>query len=243
MEKTEILDVPVSITTNEEILEYMKNAIEKNEKYSVIAINLNKIIAFHEKEQMEKVIKSFDCYIPDGVSVVKGCKELKSRITGVDLFQEICKNNKEIGAKIFLYGATQEIVDEAKIKLEEKYNGIQIVGIENGFIKDNDKLIEKINNSGANCVFVAMGSPRQEKWIYENKDKLNANVFMGVGGTFDVIAGKLKRAPLIFRKLGLEWLYRMLREPFKRLNNMPLQLKYWHLIKKQKRKRERLWKK
>lgn len=235
MKTVEILEVPVSVTTTDEILECMKNAIKSNEKYAVIAINLNKIIAFHEQEEMPEIIKSFDCFIPDGISVVKACNDLKDRITGVDLFQEICKHNQEIGAKIFLYGAQQEVVEEAKKRLEQTYEGIQIVGIENGFIKDNDKLIEKINASGANTVFIAMGSPRQEKWIYSNKEKLNANIFMGVGGTFDVISGKLKRAPLIFRKLGLEWLYRMLREPFKRLNKVPLQLKYWRLMQKEKR--------
>lgn len=243
MKKATVLDVPVNVTTVEEILQHMKNAIKKNEQYSVIAINLNKIIAFHEQEEIAKVIKSFDCYIPDGISVVNACNELSDRITGVDLFQEICKNYKEINAKIFLYGAEQEVVEKAKNVLEETYEGIQIVGVENGYVKDKDKLIEKINTSGANIVFVAMGSPRQEKWIYENKPKIQANVFMGVGGTFDVIAGKLKRAPLIFRKLGLEWLYRMLREPFKRLKQIPLQLKYWCLIKKEKRKKEKKWKK
>lgn len=238
MEKTEILGVPVDITNVEEILQCMKNTIKKNEKYSVISINLNKIIAFHEQKQIAEVVKSFDCYIPDGISVVRACDKLKNRITGIDLFQEICKNHQKIGTKIFLYGAEQEIVEKVKETLEKTYQGIQIVGIENGFIKDNEQLIEKINHSGANSVFIAMGSPKQEKWIYENKEKLQANIFMGVGGTFDVIAGKLKRAPLIFRKLGLEWLYRMLREPFKRLKNIPLQLKYWYLIKLEKRKKE-----
>lgn len=86
-------------------------------------------------------------------------------------------------------------------------------------------------------MFIAKGSPKQEQWIYENKNKLNCNIFMGVGGTFDVISGNLKRAPKLIRKLGLEWLYRILKEPQKRLKQIPMLAKYWYLIKKERRKK------
>ena len=237
MENTYVLGVPVNITSYSGIISNIDNAIKHNEKYSIVSINLNKVIQSNEDSNMMEIIKSFDCFIPDGISVVRASKKLNDRITGIDLFEQICKEHFNLNAKIFLYGATQEVVETAKLKLEEKYNGINIVGTENGFVKDNINLINKINLSKANVVFVAMGSPNQEKWIYNNKEELNVNIFMGVGGSFDVISGKIKRAPKLIRKLGLEWLYRMLNQPKKRFKNIFLQFKYWYKLKNN-RKRE-----
>lgn len=235
MKTSYVLGVPVSVTSYDEIINTIKQKITDNEKYSVVSINLNKIIKSNENSEIMEIIKSFDCFIPDGISVVRACKDLKDRITGIDLFCKICDEHSEIGAKIFLYGAKQEIVETAKNNLIEKYKTIDIVGTENGYIKDNDALIEEINNSGANIVFIAMGSPKQERWIYQNKNRINANIFIGVGGTFDIISGKLKRAPKWVQKFGIEWLYRMIKEP-KRLKNVPLQIKYWFKLKKERRK-------
>lgn len=236
MKKTHVLGVPVNITSYNEIINNIHDSIKQDKKFSIVSINLNKIIQSNESLEINKVIKSFDCFIPDGISVVRACKELNDRITGIDLLDQICKEYNKLNAKIFLYGATQEVVEATKIKLEEKYDGINIVGTENGFIKNNDNLINKINASKANIVFVAMGSPNQEKWICDNKEKLDANIFMGVGGAFDVISGKIKRAPSLMQKLGLEWLYRMMRQPKKRSKNIFLQLKYCYKLKKEKRR-------
>lgn len=234
MKTIHILQVPVSITSYEEIIDIISKTIRNNKKFSVVSINLNKVIKANESNEVMKIIKSFDCFIPDGISVVRTSKEINDRITGIDLFNRICDEHKKIGAKIFLYGAKQEIVETTKNNLRRKYNDIQIVGIENGYNKDNNYLVNKINQSGANIVFIAMGSPKQERWIYENKNKINANIFMGVGGTFDIISGKLKRAPMWIQKLGIEWLYRTMREP-KRLKNVPLQIKYYLKLKKERR--------
>lgn len=234
MKRTYVLQLPVSITNYDEIIEEVKQKIENNQKFSIISINLNKIILANENEEIMKVVKSFDCFIPDGISVVRASNELPDRITGVDLFEKICKEHEKINASIFLYGAKRDIVEETRKNLLEKYPGINIVGIEDGYIKDNERLIEEINKSDANIIFIAMGSPKQEKWIYENKDKLKANVFMGVGGGFDVMSGKTKRAPIYIQKMGIEWLYRMLKEP-KRLKNVPLQIKYFYKLKKERR--------
>ena len=224
MKTIHILQVPVSITSYEEIIDIISKTIRNNKKFSVVSINLNKVIKANESNEVMKIIKSF----------VRTSKEINDRSTGIDLFNRICDEHKKIGAKIFLYGAKQEIVETAKNNLIRKYNDIQIVGIENGYNKDNNYLVNKINQSGANIVFIAMGSPKQERWIYENKNKINANIFMGVGGTFDIISGKLKRAPMWIQKLGIEWLYRTMREP-KRLKNVPLQIKYYLKLKKERR--------
>ena len=234
MKKTYIFNVPVNITSYKEIIDTVSKKIKSNKKYSVVSINLNKIICANESTEIMKIIKSFDCFIPDGISIVRASDKINDRITGIDLFNRICEEHDKIGAKIFLYGAKEEIVTAAKMNLQEKYKGIQIVGYENGYVKNNDDLISKINNSSANIVFIAMGSPKQEKWIYENRAAVNANILIGVGGTFDIVSGKLKRAPNWIRKMGIEWLYRMLKEP-KRLKNVPLQIKYYFKLKKKEK--------
>ena len=233
MEKTFLLNVPISITNYDEVLKEIKESIINNTKFSIVSINLNKIILSNEDKTMKETIKSFDCFIPDGVSIVKNNEKIKERITGIDLFEKICENHRNIKAKIFLYGASNESVNNTKNILENKYKDINIVGVENGYIKDNEELINKINCLKPNIVIVALGSPKQEKWIYLNKNKINANVFMGVGGAFDVIGGKVRRAPVIIRKIGLEWLYRIIREP-KRMKQLPLQIKYWYILKRKK---------
>lgn len=233
MEKTFLLGIPISITNYDEILEKIKENIINNTKFSIVSINLNKIILSNEDKDIKKIIESFDCFIPDGVSIVKNNKKIKGRITGIDLFEKICENHKKLEAKIFLYGANNKSVNNTRKALENKYKDINIVGVENGYIKNNEELINKINFLKPNIVIVALGSPKQEEWIFLNKNKINANILMGVGGAFDVISGQINRAPLIIRKLGLEWLYRIIKEP-KRMKQLPLQIKYWHILKKEK---------
>ena len=125
----------------------------------------------------------------------------------------LCSMSSEKGYKIFLYGAKEEVVKTAKKKLKEKYENIKIVGTMNGYEKDEQKIIDAINKSNADIVFVALGSPKQENWILNNKEKINAKIFQGVGGSFDVISGNIKRAPKWMQKIGLEWLYRLIKEP------------------------------
>ena len=116
---------------------------------------------------------------------------------------------------MFLFGSKPGVAETAKAKMEEKYPGIRVVGTRNGYFKpeDNAEIVEQINESGADLLLVCLGAPKQEKWIAENRDKLKVKLCMGVGGTLDVFAGTSKRAPEIFIKLNLEWLYRGLKQP------------------------------
>ena len=121
--------------------------------------------------------------------------------------------------------SSRVIVDEAKEKLEQKHKGINIVGTHNGYFKPEevDGIIDEINNSGADVLFVCLGAPAQEKWINANRDRLNAKVAMGLGGSLDIFAERMERSPEIWCKLGLEWLHRLIREPwrFKRMTALP----------------------
>lgn len=141
---------------------------------------------------------------------------IKKRVTGTDLMQNICKNAPQNNTKIFLLGARKGIAEKAKEILEKKYTDINITGTHAGTpkIEDEKEIIKKIDNAQADILFVAYGAPKQEIWISRNLKKLRSiKVAIGVGGAFDFIAGKRKRAPKWMRKIGLEWLYRLIQQP------------------------------
>lgn len=217
MDKENVLGVNVSITSYEELSKNVENDIKNNKKAFIVAINPEKILKARKDNKLKTLLNKADYQIPDGIGVVYASKlkkgKIKSRVTGIDCMEMLCDLSNKKGYKIFLYGAKKETVNTAKKKLEEKYNNINITGIMDGYEKDNKKIIKKINDSKADIVFVALGSPKQENWIIENKDKINAKIFQGVGGSFDVISGNIKRAPKWMQKIGLEWLYRLIKEP------------------------------
>jgi N-acetylglucosaminyldiphosphoundecaprenol N-acetyl-beta-D-mannosaminyltransferase len=227
MEKEKYLGVDVSPLDYEGIIADLRNRMEAGLQSTIIAVNPEKVMAAEKNEELRQLINSSTYQIPDGVGILLASKmkggKISSRVTGVDMMDRLIRFAAKENHKVFLYGAKEEVVTMAKQKLEEKYPGLNISGYENGYEKDNEKIINKINASGAELIFVAMGSPKQELWIRENMGKLNVRVFQGVGGSFDVFSGKVQRAPLFFRKLGIEWLYRLLKEPkrFKRQLALP----------------------
>lgn len=226
--RIEILGIPVDNFSKEEILKKIRKTIINNkEQIAIIAINPKKIMLANEDKELKSIIQETEILIPDSAHLGR---KMGERITGIDLMENICNEVKE--AKIFLYGSIEENVKTAKINLERKNKDIEIVGYVNGFVYGQE-VIDRINNSKANILFVALGSPKQEKWIHSNRDKIKANVIMGVGGSIDVLSGKIKRAPRFIRKLGLEWLYRMIKEP-KRFKDVPKFIKYLNLIKKER---------
>ena len=154
---------------------------------------------------------------------------LKERIAGIDFFKDLCNLSIEKELSIFLYGSEEGIADKVKKELEEKYHGINIAGTLNGYVKESEAL-KKIKEAQPDILFVALGSPLQEKFIIKNKKQFsNIKIIMPVGGTFDVIAGKIKRAPKIIIKLNLEWIYRMLKEPKRIFVNIKL-IKFVFLV-------------
>lgn len=217
MKKEQYMGVDVSPLNYDEIIEDIRSRMEAGEQSTIIAVNPEKLIAAEKNPELRNLINNSTYQIPDGVGILLASKlkggKIHSRVTGVDMMERLIRFAAEENRKVFLYGAKEEVVAEAKNKLEEKYPGLNIVGYENGYVQDQEALVKKINNSGAELLFVAMGSPKQELWIKENKAKLNVKVFQGVGGSFDVFAEKVRRAPKFYRQLGLEWLYRLMKEP------------------------------
>ncbi len=212
-----ILDINVTNTSYDDLEKKIDSDLKKNKKIFIIAINPEKILKARKDSKLKEIINGATYNIADGIGIIYASKllngKIKERITGIDLFEKICDFSSKKYYKVFLYGASATNIVKARENLIQKYPNIKIVGIQNGYEENEKKIIENINKSNANIVFVGLGSPKQEYWIYQNMDKINANIFMGVGGTFDVISGSIKRAPKIIRKSGLEWLYRLYKEP------------------------------
>ncbi len=167
--------------------------------------------------------------IPDGVGTVIASKlvknPVKERITGIEVMKNIIKIAERDKNSIFLLGAKEEVVSICAEKLQEEYSKLKIAGYHDGYFDVNDcaDLVDDIKKVNPYAIFVAMGSPKQEQFIEKYFDKLPCHIYMGVGGSFDVISGNIKRAPMWMRKTGLEWLYRVAKEPWriKRLGVIP----------------------
>jgi N-acetylglucosaminyldiphosphoundecaprenol N-acetyl-beta-D-mannosaminyltransferase len=185
----------------------------------VLAVNPEKVYALRNNAFLADLFRSAGLLLPDGIGIVIGARLLLrrriSRIAGADLMQELCARAVERQYRLFLYGATEEVSCLAVAELRRRHPGIKIVGRANGYVSQTDMedLVARIRSSEADILFVALGSPRQEQWIHANIHRLNVKVCQGVGGTFDVIAGKVQRAPRWLRGCGLEWLYRLLSQP------------------------------
>ena len=227
MKKEQYLGVNVITLNYDEIIEDIKKRMEADLTSTIIAVNPEKVITASKDEQIKTLINDATYQIPDGVGILIASRlkggAIQSRVTGVDMMDRLLEFASDEGKKVFMYGAKEEVVATAKAKIEEKYPSIRITGYSNGYTKDQDELVRKINESGAEIIFVALGSPRQELWIRDHMKDLNVKVYQGVGGSFDVFAGNVKRAPSFFRKAGLEWFYRLITDPkrFKRQLALP----------------------
>ena len=233
MNKENILGIDVSITSYEELKNNIEKDIKNNKKSFIVAINPEKILKARQDENLKNLLNNATYQIPDGIGVVYASKikkgKITSRITGIDCMDMLCNLANEKQYKIFMYGAKKETILKAKENLIKKYPNIKIVGTVDGYEKDNEKIIKTINKSNADIIFVALGSPKQENWITSNMDKLCVKIYQGVGGSFDVLSGNIKRAPKVMQKLGLEWLYRLIKEPKRIFRQLKL-IKFLFLI-------------
>ncbi|MDX8363763.1 WecB/TagA/CpsF family glycosyltransferase [Cytobacillus sp. IB215665] len=217
--KETILGIDVCTHTYEQLINELMYNIDQNKKSFIVAINPEKIMKAQSDQSLQELLNHATYQIPDGIGVVLASKirggRIKDRVTGIDMMLKLCQEATEQRKNIFLYGAKPGVADQAKEKLEAKFPGIQIAGTLHGYEKDEEVIIKAINDSKADIVFVALGSPAQENWIVKHMNDLHPTVFQGVGGSYDVISGNIKRAPSTFQKLGLEWFYRLLKEPWR----------------------------
>ena len=222
----ELLGYKIFSDNKEELLK----EIENKKRVNIISGNPEVLYNGIKNEFLKNSFTKEDALIiPDGVGTLLAAKingiDITEKIAGIEVMNMLLEEARDKNLKVFLLGAKEEILIKCKKKIKESYDGINIVGSNNGFFDlDNcDDLIEKINESKADILFVAMGAPRQEVFIEKYKDKLCCKIFMGVGGSFDVFAGNVNRAPQFMINIGMEWLYRVAKEPWriKRLGSIP----------------------
>ncbi len=210
-----ILDCPIDTMDMNATVSSIDKAIQKNRRVHHVVVNAAKLVNMRRDERLRDSVVNCDIISPDGQSVVWAAKflgkPLKERVAGIDLMNALVELAREKKYKIFLLGAEEEIV----LAVAEEYGAEIVAGYRNGFWSEDEaeQIAARIAASGAQMLFVAMSSPKKEIFLNRFKDKIDAPFIMGVGGAFDVVAGKVRRAPRWMQKSGLEWLYRIVQEP------------------------------
>lgn len=229
MEKNfvEIFNIPFINMKKEDILKILEQRVAENKKTYVVTANAEIVMYAKENVSYFNIITKADYIVPDGIGVVKGAqilkKEIKERVPGIELMVDLLKIANKFNQKIYFYGAKNEVIEKMIKRIKSDYPNINIVGYSNGYINDADnKITDEIINLEPDYVFVAKGAPLQDEWINKVIQKTNKGLFMGVGGSFDVLAGEVKRAPEIWQKLNLEWLYRIAGDPKRWKRSMAL---------------------
>lgn len=217
--RVQVMGTPIDCVDMTQALKAVDSMVKGNKAQTVIAINPEKVIKAQNDPKLLEWFNKAGLLIPDGIGVVVAVRNLVgekiSRVPGAELMPAICEQSLSKGYKLFLLGASRDVNFKAVEVLRQRYQGINIVGNRDGYFSESDipNLIEEINASGADVLFVALGSPRQELWMEQYLPLTNVKVCQGVGGTFDVLAGNVRRAPFLFRKLHLEWFYRLVSQP------------------------------
>ncbi len=216
-----ILGVPIDAVTRDEAGIITENLIEKSNKSCkmIFAPNVEFIMYAQKDKEFFDILKQSSLSTPDSIGVIIGAKLQKKsfpeRIPGQSYFRKIIELSNEKGYSIYLLGGKPGIPEKAKENLEKIFPNVNIVGVHHGYFNENEEkeVIEEINKLQPNVLFVALGAPRQEKWIYNHRNELKVDVATGQGGTYDYEAGKIKRAPVWVQKIGMEWFWRLCREP------------------------------
>ncbi len=220
-DRLKILDVWVDPVSREECLRTVRHYLRAgNRPHIIFAVNPEKNFSVPKDAILYETFRSADLLIPDGIGIVLAARMLYgtklTRIPGVEFMEDVCALAAREGHKVFIYGAREEVNKAAVEILKKRYPCLSIAGRSNGYVKKEEMqaLIHRINVSRADILFLALGSPKQERWFAAHKGFLkNVKVCQAIGGTLDTIAGKVKRAPKIWCKFSAEWLYRLISEP------------------------------
>lgn len=216
-----------NVTMDQAVAEGVRLLNEDGAHY-VVTPNPEIVETCREDSEAMEAVRRADMVIADGIGVVYGAKilgtPLKGRVPGIEFAQNLMGRMAESGKSLFLLGAKPGIADQAAEKLKVRYPGLQIAGTHDGYFKEDGPVLTQIRDSGADVVFVCLGAPKQEKWMLHNGEATGAHLLVGLGGCLDVFSGNVQRAPEVFQKLGLEWFYRLLKNPSRigRMMKLPL---------------------
>ena len=214
-----VLDVPVYPYTMDGAVNFLNSQVKNKKQTFVVTANAEIIMMCQKDAEYKKIVcQNADLVLADGAGTVWAGRKLghnvPERVAGCDLFVELAKLSAKKGYKVF-FGAAPGIAEAARDKLLQMAPGLKVAGCRNGYFTEaeNEEIIAEINASGADMLFAALGAPKQENWLARFRSELKPQVLMGVGGSFDVLAGKMERAPLWMQKASLEWLFRLYKQP------------------------------
>jgi len=223
--KDDILGVKINNSKYIRVVNYISECVKKKRKTQIATPNPEMVVIAQKDIEFKKTLNSFELAIPDGAGIVWASKilgkNISVRISGIDLMESLCELSVENNWTIFLLGGRNGVCQRTKDVLESRYPRIRILGAIEGSpeVEDDSKVRKEIKkiikNKKIDLLFVAYGASKQEKWISRNLEYLPVVISMGVGGAFDYISGEIQRAPKFLRKLGFEWLFRLIREPWR----------------------------
>jgi N-acetylglucosaminyldiphosphoundecaprenol N-acetyl-beta-D-mannosaminyltransferase len=214
-----LMGVPVSAVTMEQTLDAIDNAISCRKNLHIGVVNAAKIVNMKRNPSLGDDVLSSDIILADGASIVWASKVLKrplpERVTGIDLMYGMFKRGNEKAYRVYCLGATEEVSSLVAERLAVDYPNVQLVGRQNGYFSEQDEagIVQDIVNAKPDILLVAITSPKKERFMAKWSDTMNVPIVHGVGGSFDVMSGKVSRASTLWQKLGLEWLYRVKQEP------------------------------
>lgn len=223
-----------------DFINLLYNDIESNNKRFIVTANPETFMnAIKDENFLKLLLDKQTTIVADGISILKSGKKLgysiKERITGIDISIKLLQRCNDLGQSLYVFGSTEQVLEQFKEVLKKDYPNINLVGYSNGYVNDKDQVFKEIQNLQPDIVLVALGIPDQEKIIYKHLKKFEKGIFIGVGGSIDVISGCKKRAPKLFIKLNLEWLYRIIKEPKRLKRFYQNNIKFMFLVKKEKR--------
>ena len=226
---THVLGVPFDAVTMEEAVAKAKKLLTEDGQHIICTPNPEIVMEAQNDKVLMDILHEADLVVPDGIGVVWASKyseiRLTERVAGFDLTQNLMAELAATGHTFYFFGGAPGVANTAARKMMKKYPGLKVVGVHNGYFdeKEEKRIIQDIKAKSPSILLVGLGAPKQEKWIYDNLRLIDAKVAIGVGGSFDVMAGNVKRAPKIFRKLGLEWFHRLITQPtrWKRMMRLP----------------------
>jgi len=214
-----LADLPIAPVTMEQAIERVDAAIGRSERLRIGVVNAAKIVKMARDTLLREDVLSSDLLLADGASVVWARRFLgrpvPERVAGIDLMLGLLKRGNDRSYRVFCLGATEEVLARTCARITADYPGVRIVGRRNGYYRpeEEEQVAAEIDRARPDVVFVAMTSPRKERFLGRWGSRLDVRVWHGVGGSFDVLAGKVRRAPVAWQRLGLEWLFRVLQEP------------------------------
>src|SRR5262245_40422150 len=217
----DLLGLPISRVTREEALATLRRFIVSGQPHMVLTADASGVVTASRDAEFARIWRRADLVTPDSAGILwaarRAGRPLRERVSGVELAERLCELGAERGFELFFYGAAPGVAEAAAREMERRYPGLRIAGTAHGFLSETEQqeLVARIRALRPAVLLVALGIPRQEKWLAAHLEELGVPVCMGVGGTFDVFAGQVDRAPSWMQRRGLEWLYRLARNPRK----------------------------